>query len=77
MDGDQQRGAAGRKLRYFMAKQVLRETDDRLPRVRLLRKREPATDEVRLSRKAGCAAFLPQGSLSTYVRTSYILQCVG
>ena len=39
-DGEQQRGAAGRKLRYFMAKQVLRETDDRLPRVRLARQRQ-------------------------------------
>jgi len=45
-DGEQQRGAAGRKLRYFMAKQVLRETDDRLPRVRLAHKREVANEEV-------------------------------
>ena len=45
-DGEHQRGAAGRKLRYFMAKQVLRETDDRLPRVRLLRKREAEAKQV-------------------------------
>ena len=48
-DGEQQRGAAGRKLRYFMAKQVLRETDDRLPRVRLARKREAEAQPVQPS----------------------------
>jgi len=63
-DGEQQRGAAGRKLRYFMAKQVLRETDDRLPRVRLAHKREVADEEVSLMGPVPRTRMKPAGTVS-------------
>ena len=40
-DGEQQRGAGGRRLRYFMARQVQREHDGRIPRIRITRVQHP------------------------------------
>ena len=36
-DGQLQRSAGGRRLRYFMARQVARDRDSRVPRIRILR----------------------------------------
>ena len=69
-DGQQQRGPGGRRLRYFMARQVQREHDGRIPRVRILRAQQPP--QVRL--RVQCQGSRSSGRFKEHFEAEQLLQ---